>query len=80
MLAVLVLFTTSSFAEGVGVGDRAPDFNLLNVDGNYVSLSDFDNARGVVVIFSCNHCPYVVAYEDRMIELHNEYAPQAFLW
>lgn len=79
MFTLLALFSIGLLAEdGVGVGDRAPEFNLLNIDGNHVSLSDYDNARGVVVIFSCNHCPYVVAYEDRMIELHNEYAPQGF--
>ncbi len=78
LFAVLTLFSSGLMADGAGVGDRAPDFNLLNVDGNYVALSDFENEKGVVVIFSCNHCPYVVAYEDRMIELHNEFAPQGF--
>ncbi len=79
MFTLLALFSTGLLAEnGVGVGDRAPEFNLLNIDGSHVSLSDYDDAKGVVVIFSCNHCPYVVAYEDRMIELHNEYAPRGF--
>ena len=61
-----------------GVGDIAPDFSLKNVDGEYISFSSYPEAKGFVVIFSCNHCPYVVAYEDRMIELHNKYAPKGY--
>jgi peroxiredoxin len=74
----MVLFSSTLMAQGYGVGDTATDFRLLNVDGNYVSMADFPDAKGFVVIFSCNHCPYVVAYEDRMIELHNTYAPKGF--
>ena len=43
-----------------------------------VSLSDYTDAKGYIVIFTCNHCPYAVAYEDRIIELHNEFAPKGF--
>jgi peroxiredoxin len=75
---VLALASSSLFAQGYSVGDVATDFRLLNVDGKYVSMSDHPDAKGFVVIFSCNHCPYVVAYEDRMIELHKEYAPKGF--
>lgn len=57
---------------GYEVGDAVADFSLKNVDGSMVSLSDYKDEKGVVVVFSCNHCPYVVAYEDRMIELHNK--------
>jgi peroxiredoxin len=74
----MVLFSSTLMAQGYGVGDKATDFRLLNVDGKYVSMADFPDAKGFVVIFSCNHCPYVVAYEDRMIELHNKYAPKGF--
>ncbi len=73
-----VFFISTSFAQGYNVGDVADDFRLLNVDGKYVSMADYPDAKGFVVIFSCNHCPYVVAYEDRMIELHNEFAPKGF--
>ncbi len=77
VLSLLFLALTVS-AQGYSVGDVATDFRLLNVDGSYVSMADYEDARGIVLIFSCNHCPYVVAYEDRMIELHNEYAPKGF--
>jgi peroxiredoxin len=77
-LFTLLLFSSTLMAQGYGIGDKATDFRLLNVDGKYVSMADYPDAKGFVVIFSCNHCPYVVAYEDRMIELHNKYAPKGF--
>jgi thiol-disulfide isomerase/thioredoxin len=46
----------------------------MAVDGKTYSLKDFDDAKALVVIFSCNHCPYVVAYEDRMIAIQKDYA------
>ncbi len=73
-----LFFVATTFAQGYEVGDKVEDFKLLNVDGKYVSMADYPDTEGFVVIFSCNHCPYVVAYEDRMIELHNEFAPQGF--
>lgn len=51
----------------------APDFNLPGVDGKNYSLKTFSDQAILVVIFSCNHCPYVQAYEDRMIALQNEF-------
>ncbi len=77
-LALLFAFISSAFSQGYEVGDKATDFRLLNVDGNYLSMADFPDAKGFIIIFSCNHCPYVVAYEDRMIELHNEFEPKGF--
>ncbi|PKP53656.1 MAG: thioredoxin family protein [Bacteroidetes bacterium HGW-Bacteroidetes-1] len=61
-------------AQGYKVGDKAIDFQLLNVDGTMVSLADFSEAKGFIVMFTCNACPYSVAYEDRKIELDNKYA------
>lgn len=78
LLVIMAFFGSGLLAQGYEIGDVATDFRLLNVDGNYVSMSDYEDAKGVVLIFSCNHCPYVVAYEDRMIELHNTYAPKGF--
>ena len=67
-----------SAQEGYKVGDKAADFRLMNVDGNYVSMSDYNDAKGFVVVFTCNHCPYAVAYEDRLIEIDKNYKPQGF--
>lgn len=58
------------------IGSPAPDFDLPGVDGRRYSLKDFDAARVLVVVFSCNHCPYVVGSEDRMIAFATRYAPR----
>jgi len=56
-------------------GTVAPDFkNLPGVDGKKHGLSDYGKSPVLVVVFSCNHCPYVQAYEDRMIALQNDFA------
>lgn len=55
-------------------GDSAPDFSLPGVDGKYYSLDSFHNKKILVVMFTCNHCPYVQAYEDRMIAIQRDYA------
>ncbi|MEM9001424.1 MAG: thioredoxin family protein [Bacteroidota bacterium] len=60
---------------GYDIGDIAADFSLKNIDGTMVSLADFGNAKGFLVIFTCNTCPYAVAYEDRIIALDAKYKP-----
>lgn len=62
-----------SSTKGYEVGDVAADFKLKNVDGKMVSLSDFKNAKGFIVVFTCNHCPYAKKYEGRIIELDKKY-------
>jgi len=62
-----------AFSQGYNVGDKASDFSLKNIDGKTVSLADFPMAKGFVVIFTCNHCPYAKAYQDRIIELDKKY-------
>ena len=59
--------------EGYNIGDGAADFSLQNVDGKMVSLSDYEDAKGFLVIFTCNTCPYAIAYEDRIIALDTKY-------
>lgn len=68
-----LFFSLSVFSKGYEIGDKATDFKLLNVDGAYVSMSDFKDAKGFVIIFTCNHCPYAKAYEDRIINLDKKY-------
>ncbi len=58
------------------LGAKAPDFDLPGVDGQRYSLASFADARLLIVVFSCNHCPYVVGSEDRMNALFARYAPQ----
>jgi peroxiredoxin len=55
------------------IGDVAEDFKLKNVDGNMISLADFEEAKGFIVIFTCNTCPVSVANEDRIIALNEKY-------
>jgi peroxiredoxin len=56
------------------LGSAAPDFKLLSVDGDTYQLSDFKNSKAIVVVFMCNHCPYVIAVQDRINTLAQEYA------
>lgn len=63
---------------GYDIGDMATDFKLKNIDDTMVSLSDFPMADGYIVIFTCNHCPYSVAYEDRIIALDKEFKSQGY--
>src|ERR1041385_3969325 len=58
------------------LGKPAPDFALPGIDGKTYSLASFKDAPVLVVVFSCNHCPYVVGSEDRMIKFYNDYKPK----
>jgi peroxiredoxin len=80
LLAALFLTLTLSTAaadlpDGVTIGDKAPNFLLTNVDGRRVALETFRSTKGLLVIFTCNNCPYSIKYEDRIIALHEKYAP-----
>ncbi len=55
------------------LGTPAPNFSLVNVDGRTVSLADFEGAPALLVIFMCNHCPYVKHVADALAQLTNEY-------
>lgn len=55
------------------IGSVAPDFNLPATDGGSYALNSFASKKALVVIFSCNHCPYVQAYEERIMEIQKEY-------
>ncbi len=55
------------------VGEKAPDFRLPATEGKYYSLQDFDEAKVLVIVFTCNHCPTAQAYEDRIISLTKDY-------
>jgi peroxiredoxin len=58
------------------LGTTAPDFNLTDTNGKNVSLADFKNKAALVVIFMCNHCPYVVHIRAGLVQLANDYAPR----
>lgn len=71
IVGLLAAFTVKPI--GYKVGDIATDFSLKNVDNKKVSLKDIKDAKGYIVVFTCNHCPYAVAYEDRIIALDKKY-------
>jgi len=60
--------------NGLLVGDAAPDFSLPGVDGRTYGVGSFADKLVLVVVFSCNHCPYVQAYEDRLVAIQRDYA------
>lgn len=78
ILGLFALACIGVNAQGYQVGDEANDFKLQNIDGKQVALADFKDAKGFVVIFTCNHCPYAIAYEDRIIALDKKYKSQGF--
>lgn len=77
LIVVAFAFTKAPFA-GYKIGDIATDFKLLNIDDTTVSMSDFTDAKGFIVVFTCNSCPYSVAYEDRIIALDKKYKELGF--
>jgi len=58
------------------LGSQAPDFSLINVDGRTVSRSDFAGRKGLLVIFMCNHCPFVKHVAGELTRLANDYLPK----
>lgn len=59
---------------GLPLGSPAIDFDLKGIDGKNHTLKSYVDKQALVVVFSCNHCPYVQAYEDRMVQLQKDYA------
>lgn len=85
--AFLFLFTPSSSdtapKAGIGIGDTAPYFKLIATDGNWYSFDNITDAngntpKGYIIIFTCNTCPYAIASEQRIIDLHNTYSPKGY--
>lgn len=82
VLTTFILMHSNVLAQkkksGYEIGSIAEDFSLKNVDGSMVSLSDYDEAAGFIICFTCNHCPFSIANEDRLIEINNEYAEKGY--
>ena len=80
LFGVVVLITAFTIKSkgGYEVGDTAVDFKLENVDGEMVSMANYKKAKGFIVIFTCNTCPYSVAYEDRIIALDKKYKTKGY--
>ena len=78
MATCLFLFSFSSDKKGYIVGDDVADFNLKNTKGEMISLASYKDAKGFIIVFTCNHCPFSVAYEDRIIALQAKYQAKGF--
>ena len=70
-IALLAMVFLCAFEMG---NKTVQDFSLRNIDGQYISLKDNDKAKGYIVIFTCNHCPFAKLYPSRMNRLHEKYA------
>jgi len=87
MKAIPLLFVAiSSFligetmvSNGYEPGDKATDFKLKSVDGKNYSMSDYKDAKGFIVVFTCNTCPFAVKYEDRINALAKKYKPKGYI-
>ncbi len=81
-----ILFTISILTNGdikvpnsgFQPGDKASDFDLKSVDGKNYSLASFKDAKGFIVVFTCNSCPFAVMYEDRIVELSKKYGKKGY--
>ena len=79
LLVMMCLFWAGApTSGGYTVGDTASDFKLKNVDGKMISLADFKEAKGYIIIFDCNTCPYSKAYNERIAALNKKYASKGF--
>lgn len=80
LLFALVLFLTVSgiSKNPYKAGDTATDFNLRNVKGEMVSLSGYKDAKGFIVVFTCNTCPVAKKYEQRIMDLHEKFSDKGY--
>ena len=73
-----VMILPLAMGQGYDIGDKAMNFKLKNVDGTHVALSDYEDEKGVIVIFTCNHCPYAQAWEERIIKIDKQFDPKGY--
>lgn len=85
ILCSLLFFVSTFFVvagtpvKGYIPGDKATDFKLKSVDGKMYSMSDYKNAKGFIIVFTCNHCPFAVKYEDRINALAKKYKSKGYI-
>jgi len=85
-LLTIIVITISSFkmkndsvnGGGYTIGDAITTINLLNIDNKMVSLTDYPNAKGFIIIFTCNTCPFSIANEERIIALDQEFKTKGY--
>ena len=77
-VAALAIMSFRPLTTGYSAGDIARDFKLKNVDGKMVSLADYPKAKGFIVVFTCNHCPFAKLYESRIEALDMQFAHKGY--
>lgn len=77
-LSVMLLGVSVAVSAQLAPGDKAVPFNLKNIDGTMVSLSDYNDQKGVILVFTCNPCPFAKAYEQRIIQLHKNFSSSGY--
>lgn len=60
------------------IGDKVEDFSLIDTEGKNISLSQFEDAKGYIIVFTSNVCPFAIASEDRLSQIHNEMSPKGY--
>ena len=73
-----VMLNEKDETSGYNIGDVATDFSLKGIDGKKHSLSSIKDAKGYIVVFTCNHCPFAKMDEDRIIALQAEFGPKGY--
>ncbi len=79
-LLPIILFSGILFAEELSLGSSIPlaDVKMRDISGTSLSLNDAKGKQGLLVIFSCNTCPWVIDWQDRYVSIANEFLPQGF--
>ncbi len=78
LVGVAVMLMGFSTINGYKPGDTVNDFSLQNVDGKMVSMTDYKKAKGFIIVFTCNHCPFAKLYQERFNSMNREYTPKGF--
>lgn len=78
LMTSLVARAQTPVGKGYAVGDAVAEFQVRNIDNQFVNLANYANRKGVIVVFMANHCPFSKAYEDRLMAIHNKFAVQGY--
>jgi peroxiredoxin len=78
LLLVFTAILSQAQSKTLKAGETAPDFKLKNVDNKEISFESYPKAKGFIVVFTCNTCPYAKAYEQRILELDAKFKSQGY--
>ena len=76
--AMFISAKKTSSEPGYVIGDEVQHFTLKGIDGSMISLKDFSDSKGCIIVFTCNTCPYAKMYEQRIVELHDKYSNKGY--